>query len=115
MNYFSKLNFKDKKRKIKLENFIEILARYLDKDSLVSVLQDLNLFDREIYELLDRIYNNNINFKNYSKDSSSALVKLLKTQFENYERRLLALEQTVEKILDTLDILEEVLIKSRKR
>jgi len=43
------------------------------------------------------------------------LVKLLKTQFENYERRLLALEQTVEKILDTLDILEEVLIKSRKR
>ncbi len=95
---------KSNKKKVKIGMFVQILSKYLEKEKLVSILAELDLLNPEVCEMLERVYSGE---NSSSRCDSSSMIGV----FENYERRLKALERAVSEILDMLDTLEKAFFK----
>lgn len=95
------------KKKVKIEVFVQILSKYLEKEKLASILEELDLLNPEVCELLERVHNGENPAHRYGPSSIIGV-------FENYERRLKALERAVNEILDMLNTLEKAFLKEPK-
>ena len=97
MIYMSKSSMK----RIKVEIFIQVLSKYVEKEILATILEELGLFNARTRKLLENSYSNN-------KDTEIRnCLPLMSVIFENYERRLKALENAVDNILEALNVFEK--------
>jgi len=92
---------KSNRKRIKVEILIQVLSKYVEKEILATILEELGLFNTRTHRLLENFYGNN-------KDTGiQNCLPLISVIFESYERRLKALENAVNDILEALNVFEK--------